>query len=97
MIPSRYRRLIDRIAGEKFGSQYLPSSGVIKATRDGCRLRGQVAAVTEHRLRDPYVHFFNSVNPSHADGDELCCIAPLTKDNFNDVAYRVIAMPVDSQ
>ena len=42
------------------------------------------------RLRDPNVQFFVAQNPEHANGDELCCIAPLTRDNFTEAAYRIL-------
>ena len=92
--PPRYGRIIDRVAGDKFGDRYLNSKGIIKAPDDGCRLRDHVADVTEQRLRDPHVRFFDAINPRHSKGDELCCIAPLSRDNFNAAAYRVIAMPI---
>jgi hypothetical protein len=51
--------------------------------------------VTVERLRDPHVCFFLARNPGHASGDELCCLAPLTRANFTPAAYRVIgAEPV---
>ncbi len=54
------------------------------------RLRPDVAEVTPERLRDPHVSFFVRRNPGHARGDELCCLAPLTRANFTPAAYRVI-------
>ena len=50
----------------------------------------EVADVTPERLRDPHVAFFVRRNPGHARGDELCCLAPLTRANFTPAAYRVI-------
>jgi hypothetical protein len=39
-------------------------------------------------LRDPAVGFFVEKNPRHELGDELCCIAPLTRKNFSVAAER---------
>jgi len=36
------------------------------------------------------VRFFVERNPGHACGDELCCLAPLTRANFTPAAHRVI-------
>ena len=33
---------------------------------------------------------FRQRNPGHERGDELCCLAPLTRANFTPAAYRVI-------
>ena len=49
-----------------------------------------VADLTPQRLHDPYVRFFAERNPGHSDGNELCCLAPLTRANFTAAAYRVI-------
>ena len=54
------------------------------------RLRPGVADPPGGRLRDPHVRFFLERNPGHAAGDELCCIAPLTRSAFTEAAYRVI-------
>jgi hypothetical protein len=65
-------------------------AGVIRAGPWQYRLREGLAAVTPERLRDPHVRFFHTVNCGHERGDELCCLAPLTRDNFTPAAYRVI-------
>lgn len=94
--PRNCQGIINHLATENFGDRYEDSLGIIKAAQDGCRLRNEVAEVSEQRLRDPYVKFFDAANPGHTRGDELCCLAPLSRDNFNAAAYRVIGMPVDA-
>jgi hypothetical protein len=42
------------------------------------------------------VRFFIERNPGHARGDELCCLAPLTRENFTRAAYRTIGPPTGS-
>jgi len=53
-------------------------------------LRDEVAPVTPGRLADPHVRFFVERNSGHFQGDELCCLAPLTRANFTPAAFRVI-------
>ena len=79
------------LAEWKFGDRYDPMQRIVRATEFGCHLRAEVAPVLSHRLRDPSVSFFVESNPDHALGDELCCLAPLNRQNFTSVAYRVIA------
>ena len=50
----------------------------------------QIVPLTRERLRDPHVRFFAERNPGHTRGDELCCLAPLTRAAFTSAAYRVI-------
>lgn len=84
------KQIVDQLAMRKYPTRYDSRAGIITADRDACCLRSGVADVTHERLRDPHVRFFVERNPGHVDGDELCCLAPLTRDNFTRAAYRVI-------
>jgi hypothetical protein len=88
--PSCVTTLIDALAHRKYGSAYDASANIIRADSSKDRLRRGVAEVSVERLRDPHVAFFIERNPGHAAGDELCCIAPLTRANFTRAGYRVI-------
>lgn len=83
-------RIIDALASSKFSSAYNANTGIVRSGRSGCCLREGVADIGAERLRDPHVRYFTRRNPGHACGDELCCLAPLTRANFTSAAYRVI-------
>ena len=82
------KSVIDVLGRQKYPRAYDPSAGIIRAGATACRLRRDVAAVTFAKLRDPAVSFFVETNPGHEFGDELCCIAPLTRENFSNAAVR---------
>jgi hypothetical protein len=82
--------VIHSLGRYKYPALYDAAHGVIRATDGKDRLRAEVAPLTAARLRDPHVRFFATRNPGHARGEELCCIAPLTRANFTSAAYRVI-------
>jgi hypothetical protein len=88
--PARLQAVLDALARTKYPAAYDPGRGVILAGAGKDRLRPGVADVTAERLRDPHVRFFHARNPGHVRGDELCCLAPLTRENFTPAAYRVI-------
>jgi hypothetical protein len=88
--PPWAREVIDGLGRHKFGPGYDDADGVVRGGAGKDRLRAGVADVTPGRLRDPDVEFFARRNPGHARGDELCCLAPLTRANFTPAAYRVI-------
>lgn len=88
--PSCARSVIDALALARYARAYDSEAGVIRAGADQYRLREEVAPVTAERLHDPHVRFFQARNPGHARGDELCCLAPLSRENFTAAAYRVI-------
>lgn len=72
------------------GRAYDPAAGLMRGGPDKDRLRPGIADITPERLRDPHVRFFAQRNPLHAQGEELCCLAPLTRANFTPAAHRVI-------
>jgi hypothetical protein len=88
--PEWAQRVLDALSRRKFRADYDASAGLVRAFPGKDRLRPHVAEVTPDRLRDPHVAFFVRRNPGHARGDELCCVAPLTRANFTAAAYRVI-------
>lgn len=87
-IPPDVAEVIDGLATSLAGSRYDPDRKVIKAEQGGCFLRSGVADVTEERLRDKHIQFFVEANPGHAQGDELCCVAPVKRENFTRLAHR---------
>src|SRR5439155_11047971 len=88
--PAATQAVIDALARSRYPDDYDAGAGIIRAGAWQYRLREGLADVTPERLRDPHVRFFQARNPGHAQGDELCCVAPLTRANFTPAAYRVI-------
>jgi len=90
LTPSSVKEVLDGLASARYPKDYDAETGVIRAKPQQYCLRPGLAEATRERLRDPHVSFFYAGNPGHGLGDELCCLAPLTRDNFKPVAYRVI-------
>jgi hypothetical protein len=88
--PNWARAVIDILASGRYPERYDAARGVVGAVPEQYRLRPGLADVTPERVRDPHVRFFEARNPGHTRGDELCCLAPLTRANFTPAAYRVI-------
>ena len=86
--PESMQLVIDALARQKFGAQYDAVAGVVRTPT--YKLREGLADVTAERCEDPHVRFFVERNPGHVVGDELCCIARLSRENFTDAAYRVL-------
>jgi hypothetical protein len=91
--PIDMRQILDALGRYKFPTLYDPVRGVITAADGKDRLRDGIADITPERLKDPSVRFFRERNPGHADGEELSCLAPLSRANFTAAAYRVIGTP----
>ena len=88
--PPRIAELIAALGRFKYSAAYDPAAGIVRAGENSCRLRPGAADVTPERLRDRHVRFFCARNPQHQRGDELCCLAPLTRANFTIAAWKAI-------
>jgi hypothetical protein len=88
--PRRVQSALDTLARARYPQDYDDTGGVIRASARQYWLREGLADIRPERLADPHVRFFQARNPGHRRGDELCCLAPLTRANFTRAAYRVI-------
>jgi hypothetical protein len=88
--PSWAKAIVDALGRFKYPTSYDPVTGVVRAGPATDRLRDGIADITSERMRDPAVRFFVARNPGFARGDELCCLAALTRANFTPAAYRVL-------
>lgn len=79
----------DRLAGARFGDRYDPSTGIVRLPRPQ-RLRPGLREVPEGRLEDPHVALFARLNPGHAEGDELVCLAELGDGNLTTAGRRML-------
>lgn len=61
---------------------------IIRAQPSSQRLRKGVADITDNRLKKPEIAFFEEVNPGHASGDELICLARFCKENLTPFIWR---------
>ncbi|HKQ79832.1 MAG TPA: hypothetical protein VJ810_39430 [Blastocatellia bacterium] len=87
--PAPVKEALDRLGWLKFGGEYDPERGVIRF-RQAEPLQSGVAEITPQRLKDPHVAFFVQANPGHAQGDELACLAELSRGNLRPAGARMV-------
>lgn len=75
--PAFEARVMDELATERFGPSWHRDQGVLEFVPCPGRLREDVAPVRPEDLRHPDIRFFHERNPRHAEGVELCCLAPI--------------------
>ncbi len=75
--PEFEARLLDRLASDKYPDSWRPELGVLKFKSCMGRLREGVACVDNRVMALPEVQFFQSRNPDHMAGDELCCLGKI--------------------
>jgi hypothetical protein len=88
--PAHIRDLLDTLGRRRFGDEYLREDGIVRF-KEPAPLRRGVAEITPERLRDPRIAFFVQMNPGHARGDELACIAELSRANLTRAGLRMIS------
>ena len=84
--PTHARRLLDHLAGTRYGAGYDAARGIVRFP-DPQRLRALPAA----RTNDAHVAFFHARNPGHARGDELACLTEISAANLTAAGRRMIA------
>ncbi len=87
--PPEAQAILQQLATERFGADYLPGLGIVRFAQGGTPLREGVAEVTDERLRDPHVAFYIQANPGHVNGDELVCLTRIHPDNFTPAGRRM--------
>jgi hypothetical protein len=86
--PALERELLQSVATRRFGKDFDAATGILRAVPGAQRLRPGVADIDQKRLQDPNVEFFQKLNPGHAQGDELVCLARFHPDNLTPYIRR---------
>jgi len=81
--------LLDRLARERFGKEYLHDEGLVRFAQPQ-RLAGKLRDVPVGRRRDPHIEFFLRKNPGWTEGDELVCLTELCNENLTAAGRRML-------
>jgi hypothetical protein len=91
--PPEVSERIAAFAGHLFPERFDAERGIIRPDPRDYWLRSDLGAAGDRPAGDPHVAFFLERNPGHVRGEELCCLAPLSRANFSRAAWRVIERP----
>lgn len=80
-LPPQTAAIMTALAERKYPGCYDARHGLLRFDRRKDRLRPKLAAIETHRLKDPHVRFFLDRNPGYAQGDELVCLARISREN----------------
>ncbi len=87
--PTDYQAIMDHLANERFGEDYLQAEGVVRFSKGATPLKKGIADVKSSRLQNEHVRFFFEKNPGHIRGDELVCVTIIHPDNFTAAGRRM--------
>ena len=88
--PPYESQLIDLLGAYLAPQSYDSQSKVIRAAGRKDFVRPGISDPVGRAASDEHVRYFLDRNPRYDRGDELCCLASLTRENFTRAAYRVI-------
>ncbi|MBN2534697.1 MAG: hypothetical protein JXB88_17565 [Spirochaetales bacterium] len=88
--PPEYRARLDYISIVKFNGNYNPVTGIISFPGQKDCLTKEMAEIPESKRRNSSVRFFLKKNPFYMRGDELACIAEVSRENLTPLANRVM-------
>ena len=83
--------LRDHLAQAMYGAEFHPSDGVVRLIRPQV-LRPHLQDFPDHVRHSPGAQLFYSLNPGHADGDELVCLCALSDANLTAAGRRMVRM-----
>lgn len=87
--PGDFQQILDYLAKERFGREYLQPEGIVRFSNGATPLREGVAEIKSNRLQDAHVKYFLQKNPGHKEGDELVCLTIIHPDNFTAAGKRM--------
>ena len=86
--PTFEQSIINELGKKRFGNRFDSSAGILRAAPGAQKLKEGIAEIDEKRLRDPYIQFFQTMNPGHSLGDELICLARWSGNNLTPYIRR---------
>jgi hypothetical protein len=88
--PKEMGRLLHHLGRNLVGAQFDADRGVIRFGEGATALRPGLADPGLRQQQDPHTSFFLRMNPGHARGDELVCIAEISDENLNSGGRRIL-------
>ncbi len=92
--PAYEKKVMDTFARKKFGDAYDQEKGVVRIPM-GCRLKPGICDINERELRNPFVAYFQEMNPEWHEGVELACLMSLELDNYQPAVFRFLKQELD--
>lgn len=89
--PPREQKILDLLALARYPQHYDLGRGLIVFPESHGNLKGDLAEISEHRLRNPHIRYFLERNPGYAEGHELACLAEISATNMRSYAARTVA------
>ncbi len=93
VLATRERQVLDAFAGHWVNGRLDREFWIVRAAANGQRLRAGVADISDAKLKNPDVAYFDKMNSGHAKGDELVCLARVSDENLNPFILKRLVNP----
>lgn len=90
--PEQMKKIMDSFGENFYPDEYNRETGVIEYKKIKDKLKEGVADITERRLRDRDIKFFQERNPEYFRGNDMVCITRLKRENLLDEVKPLLSM-----
>lgn len=92
--PESLRQWAHALATDRFGPLFNAHTGIVRFPQPQTLCEG-LAEIPPGRKQQSDVARFLSLNPTHAEGDELVCLCSLAHDNLTPAGQRMLGQPLN--
>lgn len=90
VIPEFEQELLDTYGYTYYKNAYNKEQGIIELDPKKDYLKDWVAEIAENKLNDKNVAFFVQKNPDYKKGNELVCLARITRENLKKIGRKIV-------
>ncbi|MBT8341385.1 MAG: hypothetical protein KJP07_15355, partial [Desulfatitalea sp.] len=88
--PRNIISIMDVFGKKHFPERYDDKKGIVFANGMFDKVKEGIAPLSAAHLKDPNIAFFNDINPTHTQGDELVCVIPATFANLKTTTKKML-------
>ncbi len=96
-IEPMHRCVMNAFGAKKYPNEYNPQTGLIVFEEEAQRIKPNSAEAIGQTRHDKHTSFFAERNPFHLRGDELVCVAPVTRSNFTRAFNKLLKIQEEAQ
>ncbi|MDU1910119.1 hypothetical protein [Fusobacterium sp.] len=91
-IPLEIKNIMDSFGENFYPGEYNKNTGIIEYKKTKDKLKEGIADITEKRLKDRDIKFFQKRNPQYSKGNDMVCITKLNKENLLEGVKSLLSL-----
>lgn len=91
-IPIEMQKILDNFGENFYPKEYNKNTGIIEYKKIKDKLKDGIADITERKLKDKDIKFFQERNPQYFKGNDMVCITRLKKENLLEEVKSLLSL-----